>query len=86
METHGPIEAAYLEKMNALAEVLDDILNDDKKGKDRTTGFVLLAYDFDDKGRLNYISNSRREDVLCAMREFIARSEGRVINEELGQQ
>lgn len=41
-------------------------------------GFVLLVYPLDSgDGRMNYISNSRREDVIVAMKEFVANCEGR---------
>lgn len=35
------------------------------------TGFVLLAFDFGPGGRMEYVSNARREHVLKAMIEFI---------------
>ena len=40
------------------------------------TGFIVLAFDLDtDKGRLEYISNGRREDCVKAMKEFIQKTE-----------
>jgi hypothetical protein len=39
-------------------------------------GFVVLAYEHGDSGRLNYVSNSNRADVVQAMKEFIAATEG----------
>lgn len=40
------------------------------------TGFALLAFDLGDKpGRLEYVANGRRADVIKAMREFIAKTE-----------
>jgi len=38
------------------------------------TGFVLLAFDFGPNGRLEYVSNAKREDVVKAMIEFIAKT------------
>ena len=39
-------------------------------------GFVVLAFPFSNaKGRMNYVSNTQREDVVAAMREFIAETE-----------
>jgi hypothetical protein len=35
------------------------------------TGFVLLAFDFKPGGRLEYVSNGQRGDVVHAMQEFI---------------
>lgn len=39
------------------------------------TGFVLLAFDLDRAGRMEYVSNGCREDVVKAMREFIEHTE-----------
>jgi len=39
------------------------------------TGFVLLAFDTGtDLGRLEYVANCQREDVVRAMQEFIAKT------------
>jgi hypothetical protein len=39
-------------------------------------GFILLAFDFGPrKGRMEYVSNGQRADVIEAMREFIAKTE-----------
>lgn len=34
-------------------------------------GFVLLMFDFGDKGNMFYISDAQRDDVLKSMQEFI---------------
>ena len=40
-------------------------------------GFVLMAFPFGEPpGRMNYVSNGKREDVIPAMKEFIQRTEG----------
>lgn len=39
-------------------------------------GFVVLAFPFgDEAGRLNYVANGAREDVIKVMKEFIAKTE-----------
>lgn len=69
--SQGPIQSDYHQKMNELAHFLDDCF--------KPYGFSLLAFPLDDTdGRMNYISNARREDMLIAMKEFIANNEGRV--------
>jgi hypothetical protein len=69
--SHGPIEEQHHQMMNAVAAVLRDAF----KGY----GFCLLVYDQDSSdGRMNYVCNSRREDMIVAMKEFIAHHEGRV--------
>ena len=73
-----PIESQYRETMNAIASALDEAFNGAAKGEDRTTGFVLLVFPFNDhEGRCNYISNGAdRKDVVTMMREQIKRFEG----------
>ncbi|HLO11045.1 MAG TPA: hypothetical protein VK190_02190 [Pseudoneobacillus sp.] len=40
-------------------------------------GFCVLVYENNtDKGRMNYVSNSQREAVVKAMKEFIEKTEG----------
>ena len=34
-------------------------------------GFILMAFEFDKKGKMIYVSNSCRDDVVKAMQEFI---------------
>lgn len=67
-----PIEPEVLGIMQGTYEALEEHL---PKG----WGFALLIFRFGehDDGRMNYCSNARREDMLVAMREFIASNEGR---------
>jgi hypothetical protein len=78
--THGPIVSKWRQFMNDLARGLDDMLNPDKEKKE--TGFVILLFPFGgpDGARVNYISNGRREDMIVAMKEWLARAEGRAID------
>ena len=77
--TAGPIEQEYLEMMKNVARTLDEIFNPVARGEKRRTGFALLVFRFGDikDGRVNYISNGQREDVITSMKELIARFEGR---------
>lgn len=71
MNTHGPIESRVVVQMNAIAEVLDDTM---PKG----WGFTLLMFEFGtNDGRMNYISNAPREDMISALKELVANFEGR---------
>lgn len=82
---HGPIEKKYEDSMRALATAIDEILNGTKEeGKKRKTGFALLMFDFEvtEGSRTNYISNTNRRDMILAMKEFIARAEGRITDAE----
>lgn len=73
--SHGPIEKKLVDRMNLLALQLDDIFN---PMKPRTVGFVLLAFPFDgNDGRMNYISNADRKDIIVALKELVANFEGR---------
>lgn len=77
-----PIQQAYIDQMRALAETLDEIFNG--KLRPKVTGFTLLVFPFGDSrdGRVNYISNADRPDMLNTMKEFIARAEGRITDKE----
>jgi hypothetical protein len=38
-------------------------------------GFIIMCFPLDDKqGRLNYVSNGKREDVLQLLKEFLYRN------------
>lgn len=76
-----PVEPQFMLMMNTLARVLDDTFNRGLKGDARTVGFVLLTFNFGDTGRVNYISNADRDDVIATMRAFIARAEGRTVDQ-----
>ena len=77
----APIQPEYKRMMNTIIGVLDEGFNGPLKGKDRTTGFVLMVFPFNGPssgdGRCNYISNGAdRKDVVTLMKEMIARFEG----------
>ena len=74
----APIQPEYVEKMQAVAQALDELFNGDAKGPARTTGFVVLVFPFgESEGRCNYISNGAdRRDVVTMMKEQIKRFEG----------
>lgn len=75
----APIQQQYREMMNGLAEGIDDVLNGNTKPK--KIGFALFMFEFGhiEANRVNYISNGPREDMLVAVREWLARAEGRVV-------
>jgi hypothetical protein len=69
------IQDRYRREMNTLAHVLDEHFNDVEQPK--LTCFVLLVTEFDNmKGRVNYISNGQRKDVIVMLKEVLARFEG----------
>ena len=66
------IEVKHRELMNTVAGVLDDVFDG--------YGFCLLVFDQNtEEGRMNYISNSNRDDMITALKEFIANHEGRMM-------
>lgn len=78
-----PIQAQFHHDMNALAAGIDKIFNGPKlPGVKPKVGFVLLVAEFGkiDDGRVNYISNGNREDMLAMLREYLARAEGRYVD------
>lgn len=73
--------------MRQLAMALDHMLNEPDNKK---WGFALLVYPFNggaapDRQRMNYVGNGNRDDVLKAMKEIVARWEGRFIETETKQ-
>lgn len=77
-----PIQEQYRKNMNRLARNIDISLNGRRKpGKEPKLGFVLLVAEFGEihDGRVNYISNGQREDMIAMLREYLARLEGRYV-------
>jgi hypothetical protein len=64
------IEKKYRDHMNRVMEALTELFPD--------SGVALLVFEFGHTGRVNFISNADRSDMIAAMKEFIARNEGRV--------
>lgn len=71
-----PIQPEFHAMMNDVARALDRFFNGDGP---RRVGFILLTAEFGkiDGGRVNYISNGNREDMIAMLREYLARAEGR---------
>lgn len=83
--SHEEIQEKYKKSMRELATLLDEMLNPGLKGDDRETGFMLLMFDFGNtptSDRINYISNTNRIDAITSMKEFIARAENRIKDNE----
>jgi hypothetical protein len=83
MEQEQPIESGVLTPMNQLAALIDSALNGDAAGTpQKTYGFALLVFKFGEgmDHRANYISNAERSSMLTALKEFIARMEGRYVS------
>jgi hypothetical protein len=73
------IQAEHRVQMNAIAQMLDEVFNGDKKHPNKEVCFVLLLCKFGDvRGdRCNYISNGAdRKDIATLFREMAARFEG----------
>lgn len=77
-----PIQAQYHARMNRLAKQIDEGLNGRRKpGKKPVLAFILLTAEFGkiEGGRVNYISNGQRSDMIAMLREYLARLEGRYV-------
>lgn len=62
-----------------IAAELDHIFNGDQRPKH--IGFALFVFPFGpqlQEGKVDYVSNADRADMLVAVREWLARAEGRV--------
>ena len=69
------IDIQYGERMNQLAAFLDNVFN--HPGQPKRIAFVLLMTEFDNmEGRVNYISNGKRADIVTMLKEVTARFEG----------
>lgn len=72
MSDLGPVDPKIMRVLEAIARELADVLDDTANGifSRKQFGYMLMIFSF--KGsELTYISNSRREDVVKMMLEFI---------------
>ena len=78
-EKEQPIEPVLRELMNSIGRLIGKALEEETKSTKEQYGFCLLMFGLSDNEamRMNYIANVNREDMLVAMKEFIARNEGR---------
>jgi hypothetical protein len=74
------VESDLHASMNRVADIMADVF----EGR----GFALLVFPLNDDqgGFMNYISNAKRDDMLTAMREFIAATESRTFKPPKGVQ
>lgn len=75
------IQSEARQAMRDLAAFIDSAMNgDERPGK---FGFILLTAEFGkiNDGRVNYISNGNRADMISMLREYLARVEGRVVSD-----
>lgn len=62
-------DAFTRDAMQKIARLIDEELPDG-------WGFFLMAYPFGEaKGRMNYVANGKRDDVIKLMKEFIEKNE-----------
>jgi hypothetical protein len=79
-----PIEPNYHNIMNGMAKALDEVFNGQAPPPpiiwQRKVGFCLFVFEFGktDNGRVNYISNAERAEMITAVKEWLGRAEGRV--------
>lgn len=79
IEKEQPIEPVLARLMTDIGNAIGHALKETVRNTGEEYGFALLMFGLkgDESSRMNYISNSNREDMLAAMKEFIARAEGR---------
>ena len=70
MSDHGPIQSEHREVMNGVARALSDMFPG--------CTFVLLIAPPEGPagGRVNYISNGERRDMVAVVKEWLARATG----------
>lgn len=74
MIDHGPVQEEYSEKMTRLAEAVDELFNG--KSDQREHAFVIMVLPMSGQGRINYMSNLDRLDMIRALRVLIHNLEG----------
>lgn len=79
IEKEQPIEPVLRALMNDIGRMIGGALKEAVKSTGEEYGFALLMFGCkgDESSRMNYIANVDRADMLAAMKEFIARNEGR---------
>jgi hypothetical protein len=72
----GPVEEQYHAMMTGIMKAVDETFNG--QVRPRKTGIVMLVFPYGDvEGRCNFMSNgANRRDIVCLMKEMIARFEG----------
>lgn len=80
----SPVDPKYRDMLNGLAKGIDEAFNGDVRPKQ--VGFAVLLFNFGkiESGRMNWISNADRKDMIVALKEMIAQLEGRVPNNSTG--
>lgn len=78
-EKEQSIEPLLVKLMNDIGHIIGGALKETVKETGEEYGFALLMFGLkgDESSRMNYIANVNREDMLAALKEFIARNEGR---------
>lgn len=68
-----------------MAKALDTFLNG--AARPREFGFALFVFRFGqiDGGRVSFVSNAARADMIAAVKEWLARAEGRIVETETKQ-
>lgn len=77
----APIDKKHRKKMNTLAEFLDTRFNGMLRGSARKIGFTLLIFPLKAPGRMNYLCNANRADMIASMKQLISQWEGEVPEE-----
>lgn len=70
----GPMDLDKMRQMEASARDLGHALGDSLKERHGHIGFALMLFSFDGP-EFTWISNAQRDDMIKALREFIAKFE-----------
>lgn len=66
-----PVDPKYRAQLNRIAAAIDRVFNGDTKPK--KVGFAVLLFEFGqiEAGRMNWISNAERSDMVDALMEAV---------------
>lgn len=73
MNAPGPFNKEWEPFARAVVEVCKDKLGSG-------IGIAVMMFDMGASGRMNYMCNAKREDMIAALKELIANLEGRAFD------
>ena len=73
-EVEQPVEPHVQKVLYAVGKAVDEFVAD--AYGDKQMGWLIAMFEFGDKGRFNYISNSQRGDIIKLLEEMLVKFKG----------
>jgi hypothetical protein len=71
-----PIQEEYRAMLQAVAQALDEFFNPDLDNKRVAFALLIAPFEGAQGGRVNYVANADRKDVMKILEELLARWKG----------